>query len=111
MDRIICEVPSAEPLFRAWLARGDAIGVFQNVAMDSANCGHLCFMPITPGERIKVTVGQTRAPDHPSIGLGWKYILQEIVEDIARITFEEPKEPEPREVKRGRRKATAVARR
>lgn len=98
-DKIVCEVPSAEPLFRAWLARGDAIGVFQNVAMDSANCGHLCFMPVSPEQRAQVTVGQTRAPDHPSIGLGWKYILQELVDDITRITFEEPEKP-----KRKRRK-------
>jgi len=62
--------------FERWLSDGDTfIGIFQNHALDSARCGHKIAMPFSMEQWDGAVIGKTRAPDHKSIGLGWKYLL------------------------------------
>lgn len=87
MEAINVDAPGARAIFWKWLKRGDSIGVFQNMALDSASCGHRIFLPITPDEAASYKVGQTRAPDG-SYGMGWRYLLQSIECSMAGFTFE-----------------------
>ncbi len=50
--------------------RGGTWAVYQNVALDSANCGHITFLKFGPG------CTHESPPEHmpdTSAGLGWKY--------------------------------------
>lgn len=85
--KIIVEAPSAQSAMERWIARGDAIGVFSNHDLSSANVGHKVFLPITNAERSSCIIGKTRAPDHHSYGLGWRYLLDEIATSIDRFEF------------------------
>ena len=87
-DVILVEAPKAREFFEAWVERGDAVGVFQNSAMDSASFGHVIYLPILSEayRKGKIHVGKTHAPDG-SYGPGWKYLLRVIVRDLSRFKF------------------------
>jgi len=61
--------------FVGWLEDGETfIGVFENQALDSIQCGHRYAMSFWMDQWEQAEVGKTRAPD-TKMGLGWKYIL------------------------------------
>jgi hypothetical protein len=61
--------------FDRWLADGMTwIGVFENHDLGHRDRGRRVALPYDAAQPIP-QVGVTRAPDHPSIGLGWRYIL------------------------------------
>jgi hypothetical protein len=63
-------------MFNRWLGEGDAwIGVFENHALDSADCGRRVALCFTEASFAQSELKKTHAPDHASIGLGWKYLL------------------------------------
>ena len=47
-------------------------GAYQNMALDSASCGHLQFLAVGPDNTCKVA--PPRYPD-THLGTGWKYLL------------------------------------
>jgi len=70
--------------FARWLEDGDtAIGVFENKDLGSLDVGRrVCFAygkSVLAGEG---KVGVLHAPDHASIGLGWRYILVVVAHDV-----------------------------
>lgn len=75
-----------------WLADGSTeIGVFENKALDSADCGRRVAIPFEKGAMDSAEIGKCRAPDMPTIGAGWKYILVakcSTVEDAERALEE-----------------------
>lgn len=77
----------ARSTFEEWLNRGDAVGVFENADLSSRSVGHQVFLPLTPDEQESVTPGQTHAPDHPSYGLGWRYLLKTVATSLAAFDF------------------------
>lgn len=62
--------------FARWLSDGETwIGVFENHDLSHPDRGRrvaLAFDNATKGE---AKVGTSRAPDHRTIGLGWRYLL------------------------------------
>ncbi len=77
--KVECSVPGAQATMEGWLARGDSIGVFRNHDLSHSCVGRSVFLPLTPDECEHVAIGQTRAPDSSSYGLGWRYLLDAIV--------------------------------
>lgn len=59
-----------------WVGDGSTlIGVFENVALDSAALGHRVAFPFDDALDERLVIGQTRAPDCRQF-IGWKYILK-----------------------------------
>ena len=67
---------SRRDTFTRWLSDPETwVGVFENQDLSSSQPGHrvgLCFDMETWDD---AHANKTSAPDHPSIGLGWRYIL------------------------------------
>jgi hypothetical protein len=82
------DVPGAKETFERWLARGDAIGVFENRDLASLSLGHSIFIPLTSEEQGRVEVNKTKAPDGPH-GRGWRYLLQAVEIEIDAFEFVE----------------------
>lgn len=53
---------------QSWLAHGNAVVVFENVDLCHREAGHRIAMS-APVDNIPA-----HGPDHPSIGLGWRYV-------------------------------------
>ncbi len=87
--KIEVEAPGARATFEKWIARGDAVGCFSNHDLGSRDVGHKIFLPLTKDEQAKVEVGRTSAPDGRSYGLGWRFVLDEVVTDLSRFEFKE----------------------
>lgn len=83
---IVVTAPGAQALFARWLLRGDGVGVFENTDLGHPAMGQMVFAPVTPEEEKKVTIGRTHLPDG-AYGLGWRYILKEVVHEIDRFEF------------------------
>lgn len=88
--KIVIDVPAAKAAFERWLARGDAIGVFQNQDMCSQHLGHVVFLPLTPEEQRSAELHKTHAPDSAQYGLGWRYLLQSIETSLDVFEFKAP---------------------
>ena len=70
----------------AWLEDGETVvGVFCNHDLSSSQAGHCIGLSFESTDMDKLIVGKTRAPDHPNIGLGWRYILQLVSTDAQEI--------------------------
>lgn len=64
--------------FKKWFSDEDTIvGIFENHAMDSANCGEKIALSFSKSQEHLMKIGSSRAPDTSTI-IGWKYILQHI---------------------------------
>ena len=85
-DTITVDAPGARETFLRWLARGDTIGVFQNVDLGHHDMGRRVFIPLGPTEQA-LPIGKAHAPDGHH-GLGWRYLLERIEYSLARFTFE-----------------------
>ena len=86
---VVVTAPGAKATFQRWIARGDAVGVFSNHDLGHRECGRLVFIPLDAEEQNHLPVGKAHAPDNASWGLGWRYLLDEIVTDISRFQFAE----------------------
>lgn len=67
--------PSATPLFKKWLERGDGVAVYENMAFDSGNFGHKKFVSFgSDSAQLEVEEPPQRLPD---IGgqINWAYQL------------------------------------
>lgn len=63
-------------VFKRWLADGESwIGVFENIDLGHPDLGLRIARVFDLSEIDKADIGRTRAPDHASIGLGWRYAL------------------------------------
>ena len=80
------DAAGARETFAAWLARGDAIVMFQNADLSHPNVGHRIFLPLSIEEVARVEVGVTRAPDGAH-GLGWRYVLEGIERGLEGFSF------------------------
>lgn len=62
--------------FERWLSDGDTfIGVFQNQDLGHYDIGRKIAMPFPKAQWDVAKLDETKAPDHKSIGLGWRYLL------------------------------------
>jgi hypothetical protein len=66
---------AAEERFADWLSHGWAIGVFENKDLGSRDVGLRYAMPFDREQMAMAVIGDTRGPDTPAYGLGWRYIL------------------------------------
>ena len=78
--------PGAREKFEAWIARGDAVGVFENGDMSHSQYGHLLFAPLDPEDQERLPIGKAHANDGPH-GLGWRYLLQSIEKTLGPFVF------------------------
>jgi hypothetical protein len=88
MAQFTCDVEGARDTLHSWIARGEVVGVFQNQDFNSAFHGRTVYLPLTVEEAEQCVLKRTHAPDSPSYGLGWRYILQAMagtVDDLATI--------------------------
>jgi len=85
---IVVENTEAPEIFEGWLERGDAIGVFENSDLSSRGMGHTLFIPLDEEEQESFEIGKAHAPDGGH-GLGWRYLLKEIVLGLDRFAFKE----------------------
>lgn len=51
-----------------WIERGDIVLIFENADLGHRRVGHLITMPWAADDALP-----PHAPDHHSIGLGWRY--------------------------------------
>jgi len=58
-------------------ARGGSWAAYRNQAMDSRGLGHRQFIKFGPG--CTLLTPPERAPDTPTCGVGWKYVLEGVV--------------------------------
>lgn len=59
-----------------WLRDGKTwIGVFQNQDLGHPQVGRRMALPFADDVYWTSTVGQTKAPDTVTVGLGWRYVL------------------------------------
>lgn len=70
------------------------IGVFENMAMDSARHGLRIAFPFDTAQWDDAVIGKTHAPD-PSFDLGWKYILISKTTDVTEAFRILTASPEP----------------
>lgn len=87
---VVVDAPNAREVFERWLTRGDAVGVFENVDLSSANCGHKVFMPLDAATQAEAKIGQSQAPDGPH-GMGWRYRLVRVARHLDEFAFVEAK--------------------
>ncbi len=85
---------SPEQTFTRWLKDGQTwIGCFENQDLGHPDLGRRVVMPYDVRQFDGATVGKTTAPDHRSIGLGWRYILTAKVRTVAEaLSFLEHEE-------------------
>jgi hypothetical protein len=96
--------PDARAMFERWLGRGDHIGAFVNVDLSSAAVGQTLYLPLDTEARGKVVIGESKAPDTPQCGPGWRYILQAIITNLDELTFKPYVEPEPKPAPKKRKR-------
>lgn len=60
---------------RSWHDADRYVLVFENHDLGHRACGHKFAMPWDDGETIP-----PHGPDHPSIGMGWRYVTAYVVE-------------------------------
>jgi hypothetical protein len=58
----------------SWHENGRIILIFENHDLDHSDCGHKFAMPWDDAEKLP-----PHGPDHPSIGLGWRYLTTYVV--------------------------------
>jgi hypothetical protein len=62
--------------YTRWLSDGETwIGVFENQDLGHRDMGRRIAIPYDRAQWEKAAIGKDRAPDHGSIGLGWRYVL------------------------------------
>ena len=80
------EAMSLRKTIDGWLEDGETVvGVFCNHDLSSSQVGHCIGISFESTDTDKLIVGESRAPDHPAIGLGWRYILQLVSTDTNEI--------------------------
>jgi hypothetical protein len=95
MSKVVVNAPEARGKFEQWLARGEAIGVFENVDLGHYMMGHTVFLPLDAEDQARVEVGKTQAPDGP-YGLGWRYRLNLVARSLDEFDFQpEVETPDP----------------
>ncbi len=63
--------------FERWLHDGTTwIACFENQDLGHRDIGRRVCLPYDDAQFEGGIIGTTRAPDHQSIGLGWRYILK-----------------------------------
>ena len=66
---------ASKATFQRWLEDPTTwIGVFENKALDSADCGMRFALAFDVSNLDDATIGETRAPD-TAMGMGWRYLL------------------------------------
>lgn len=85
LGKIPVTAEGAKPVLETWLGRGDRIGVFENADLGHPDCGRKTFIPIGKAEAVEI--GKTRAPDSPTTGLGWRYILRSVHDTLDGFSF------------------------
>ena len=82
---------AAERRVADWLSKGWKIGVFENMDLGARMVGHRIALPF--GDEFDAAeIGKAKAPDSPSYGMGWRYILIAkplTAEDAADLIFRE----------------------
>lgn len=66
---------AAKETVARWLHGHTTVGVFQNKDLGHIEIGRKVAMPFDSDDFQKAKIGETRCPDNPTIGLGWRYIL------------------------------------
>jgi hypothetical protein len=67
---------TVEQIFTRWLADGQTwIGIFENHDLGHRDLGHRVAFSFDLSQVGSVTLKQTRCVDHPTIGMGWRYLL------------------------------------
>ena len=62
--------------FERWLSDGETwIGIFENKDLSHPDIGYRIALSFDDSTWEKAKEGETKCPDHSSIGLGWRYIL------------------------------------
>jgi hypothetical protein len=78
----------AQPTVTRWFEDPDTIvGVFENKDMSHPWLGHRVAFAFHQHQEQQLAVGQTRAPDNPAIGLGWRYVLVGIARSLDDFEF------------------------
>lgn len=79
-------------MMRQWLLDGQTwIAVFENKDMNNGDFGRRVAFPFDNAVKGRAKLGETKAPDAPGIGLGWRYILIAIcdtAEEAAKHVFD-----------------------
>ena len=69
--------------FTRWLSDGESwIGVFENHDLGHYDIGRRVAFCFDNTDEAKAEVGETQAPGHKAIGLGWRYILVAICHTV-----------------------------
>jgi hypothetical protein len=84
-------------VFTRWLADGQTlIAVFENQDLGHSDLGRRICLSYDQGLVDVLVVGKATAPDHAQIGLGWRYILvlvtQDVDEALAALAAGEPQD-------------------
>ena len=67
---------TTQQTFERWLEDGRTwIGVFENHDLGHPDVGRKIALSFDNSQDDQATIGETRAPDHQQIGLGWRYVL------------------------------------
>lgn len=64
----------------SWIASGDSVAIYQNMALDSASAGRV--FPLRVGPTCTFKEAPKQAPDTPQYGFGWKYRLQMVAKTV-----------------------------
>jgi hypothetical protein len=75
MNEVVTSRGAAELRFSDWLHCGWAIGVFENKDLGSPHVGERFALPFSRNDMEFLKIGETRAPDTKTFGMGWRYIL------------------------------------
>jgi len=76
MEETVSTPPGVTEKINTWLARGDGVAVYENMAMDSTTFGARVFLSFGSLEaQLDVEHPPDRMPDIPE-PFGWKYCLQ-----------------------------------
>jgi len=82
------QAETVEQTFARWLEDGDtAIGVFENMELGHHDLGRRVAFPYAKAQLDDLgddnpAIGILQAPDHASIGLGWRYRLVAVALDV-----------------------------
>jgi len=78
------------PMAEKWLARGDGVAVYENVALDSAQLGHRVFLSYgSKKAQLEMETPPVRCPDISGVVIGWKYQLVGVVRPEGKEVSEE----------------------